>query len=193
MFVRITSIIILLSALVISTTGCTKIVKRSPQYKQNNHQKIEKQRTEPKGKHGNIIKVELSSGIISVILSYNNIINFDSLGGKYDYESKIIYGNDTSGAFVEIKMNEVKQVIHNDWDAFIRFDKNGGKINSKTQLITGTTTEGDWVELPLEEVLFYEAKIIDFVMTFAIGALIIGPIIGIAIECKGKSPCIGVL
>ncbi|MCP4706164.1 MAG: hypothetical protein GY865_16315 [candidate division Zixibacteria bacterium] len=186
----------ILIILLISTVGCTKIVKRTPDYFQGSHQNIERQEKAPGGKHGNIIAVELSTDIISVVLSYNDIIIFDSLGGKFDYKSKVIYGNDTSGAFVEIKMHEMKQAIHNNWDSFIRFDKNGGKINTGTQLITGTTTEGNWVELPLDEVLLYEAKIVDFVATFTgclLGASIVGLIIGFAIECKNKSPCIGVM
>jgi hypothetical protein len=128
--------------------GCTKIVKVYPETNNNK-----------------IIEVGLSSGIKGIALSHYEVINFDSLGGKFDPKTKIISGVDISGAPIEVKLNDIKEVIHADNSTLIKFDKNLGSFDADINLITGTTSDGDYIELPLKDVFYIKTKKLNLLAT----------------------------
>ncbi len=181
--------ILLIFTLIFSNEGCSRIVTRTSMDIPKSSQDADKPRDVSEKKRGNIVSLELSSGIIGVALSHKEIIYFDSLGGNFDTESKMIGGNDTSGTPVKFQINDVKQVIHNSRDVYVKFDKNRGKFDAETQIITGTTIEGNQAEIHTDEIIYYEfRKKYGFWVTFiGIGVPVVLTIIILASDGVGPN------
>lgn len=146
--------------------------------------KIENRKTNkgdvPKIKPGNIEEIKLRGGIVAVSFGIENIIYFDSLGGKINLETGYIYGNDINGIPQELNSKKAKFISYNK-ESYIRFDDKRGRLNPDSLIITGTSIDGQPIEIPIDEVQYLRIR-----RFFSLGeiALVVAfvPIVVIAAE-----------